>query len=283
MKSIKKAILGFGLVSSILLSCKKDSDTTIDETWKFTKLVNATLDNEGYLVTLDFYQQKGDDWRIVQMSPDDYEKFFLEKIITPNDFQLPVKNPNAFLTSNIRLFDPADERVYNQGDLRWFLGEPIQFKTFNLFNYEIPNMPAASNSISKFSAATFSLEQAYDFNPKKSTYLFYDFPNQKYLYYAIKSGDDLILENTLPNICPTCNTIKWSTIDAVTCTGGNRNEDFYYFFDFDGRKMYILTRIGKNTNNASFQLNNLPIDFDDAFKNTFGSNGGEELPFDFSK
>jgi hypothetical protein len=64
----------------------------------------------------------------------------------------------------------------------------------------------------------------------------------------------------------------------VTCTGGNRNEDLYYFFDFDGQKMYIINRINKNTNNPSFPIKlNLPIDFKDAFFNEFGSNGGNEL------
>jgi hypothetical protein len=53
------------------------------------------------------------------------------------------------------------------------------------------------NKISKFSAATFSLEQAYDNNSKTSTYIFYDFPNQKYVYYGFRTGADLILENNL--------------------------------------------------------------------------------------
>ena len=280
-KSITKLLTSIILLSTLFLSCKKENTTP--EGWQFTKLVNATLDNNGYMVTLDFYQKKGNQWRIVQMSPDDYTKFYLEDTITPNAFELPVDNTNAFLTSNIRLFNPADNKVYNQGNLRWFLGDPIQFKTFNTFDIEFPDMPAAYNSISKFSAATFSLEQAYDNNSKTSTYLFYDFPNQKYIYYGFRTGADLILENSLSAICPTCNTINWKDIDAVTCTGGNRNEDLYYFFDFDGQKMYILNRINKNTNNPSFQLNNLPIDLKDAFFNEFGSNGGNELAFDFSK
>jgi hypothetical protein len=217
------------------------------------------------------------------MSPDDFPKFYLEKIITPSTYELPIDNINAFISSNVRLFNPADNKVYNQGNLRWFLGAPIQFKTFNTFGDDFPDMPAAYNSISKFSAATFSLEQAYDNNSKTSTYLFYDFPDQKYVYYGFRTGADLILENSLSAICPTCNTINWKDIDAVTCTGGNRNEDLYYFFDFDGQKMYILNRINKNTNNPSFQLNNLPIDLKDAFFNEFGSNGGNEFAFDFSK
>ncbi|MBX7227420.1 MAG: hypothetical protein K1X55_15405 [Chitinophagales bacterium] len=280
-KSFTKLVSSIIVLSAILISCKKEETTS--ETWQFTKLVNATLDNDGYMVTLDFYQKKGDEWRIVQMTPDDYANFYLKKIITPNSFQLPIDNPSSYITSNVQLFNPADEKVYNQGNLRWYLGDPIQFNSFNTFNYEFPEMPIAYTAIGKFSAATFSLEQAYDNNPKTRTYLFYDFPNQKYVYYGFRVGADLILENTLPQICPTCNTINWNTIDAVTNTGIKGNTDLYYFFDFDARKMYILNRINKYANNASFQLNNLPINFDDAFYNEAGSNGGEELPFDFSK
>jgi hypothetical protein len=105
--------------------------------------------------------------------------------------------PMHLYTSNIRLFNPADNKVYNQGNLRWLLGAPIQFKTFNTFGDDFPDMPAAYNTINKFSAATFSLEQAYDNNSKTSTYLFYDFPNQKYVYYGFRTGADLILENSL--------------------------------------------------------------------------------------
>jgi hypothetical protein len=54
------------------------------------------------------------------------------------------------------------------------------------------------------------------------------------------------------------------------------NPDLYYFFDFDGQKIYT-DRINKNTNNPSFQLNSTPIDFKDAFFNEFGSNNGNEL------
>lgn len=281
MKAITKLSTSIILLSTLFFSCKKE--TTTPESWQFTKLVNTTLDNNGNMVTLDFYQKKGNEWRIVQMSPDDYTKFYLKDIVTPSAFQMPIDNSNAFLTSNVRLFNPADNKVFNQGNLRWLLGEPVGFKTFNTFDFEFPDMPAAYNSINKFSAATFSSEQAYDNNSKTSTYIFYDFPNQKYVYYGFRTGADLIIENTLPLICPTCNTISWKNIDAVTCTGENDNNDLYYFFDFDAQKIYILERIGKSTNNPSFQLNNPPIDFSDAFSNTAGSNGGNELPFDFSK
>ena len=282
MNSITKLLTNFILLSTLFISCKKE--TTKPATWQFTKLVNATLDNDGYMVTLDFYQKKGNEWRIVQMSPDDYTKFNLDEIITPNVYELPVENTNAFLTSNVRLFDPSDNKVYNQGNLKWPLGAPIEFKTFNTFDVEFPEMPVVYNSINKFSAATFSLEQVYDNNAKKSTYIFYDFPNQKYLYYGFRTGADLILENTLPLLCTTCNTISWKDIDAVTCTGKNDNTDFYYFFDFDAKKMFIITRIDKNTNHPSFLFDTgLVIDFSNAFFNEFGSNGGDELPFDFSK
>ncbi|MBK9354489.1 MAG: hypothetical protein IPN09_11140 [Bacteroidetes bacterium] len=55
-------------------------------------------------------------------------------------------------------------------------------------------------------------------------------------------------------LCPTCNTINWADMDAVTCNVSNNAEDLYYFFDFDNDKMYILTRLNKDTNNASFVM-----------------------------
>lgn len=283
MKSIKKTILGFALASIILFSCKKESNEPVEEKWAFTKLVNITSDNNGYMVSLDFYQKKGNEWRIVQMKPDDFTIFNLDKIVTPNAFELPVDNSNAFITSNVKLFNPADDKVYNQGNYRWFLGDPFGFEKFSTFNFEFPEMPTANNKINKFSAATFSSEKAYDNNEKTNTYIFYDFPNQKYVYYGFRMGADLLLENSLTAICPTCNTINWKSIDAVTCTNEKGNEDNYYFFDFDEQKMYILHRINKNTNNPSFLLDLQPIDFNNAFFNESGSNGGNPLPFDFSK
>jgi hypothetical protein len=72
------------------------------------------------MVTLDFYQKKGNEWRIVQMSPDDFTKFNLERINYTNAYELPIDNTNAFIFKNVRLFNPADNKVYNQGNLRWF-------------------------------------------------------------------------------------------------------------------------------------------------------------------
>ena len=282
MNTITKQLTSIILLTTLFISCTKEIATT--EGWQFTKLVNATLDNNGNMITLDFYQKKGNQWRIVQMSPDDYTKFNLEDIITPNEYELPVDNTNAFLTSNVRLFNPIDNKVYNQGNLRWLLGDPIEFKAFSTLSVEFPDMPIAYNSISKFSAATFSSEQAYDNNSKTNTYIFYDFPNQKYLYYGFRTGADLIIESTLPLLCTTCNTISWKDIDAVTCTAQNDNTDLYYFFDFDAKKMFIINRIDKNTNHPSFSFDTgLVIDFSNAFNNSYGSNGGNELPFDFSE
>lgn len=281
MKSIKLASY-YLLISLFLFSCKKENNTP--ETWQFTKLVNATLDNKGYMVNLQFYQKKGSQWRIVRMTPDDYTKFNFDddSVITPNAFELPVDNKSAFMTNDVLLFNPADDKVYNQGNLRWYLGDPIQFKTFTTFAAEFPDMPAAYNKISKFSAATFSLEQAYDNNAKTSTYIFYDFPNQKYVYYGEKTGSDLIIENTLPLLCTTCGGINWKNIDAVTCTG-EANESYYYFFDFDAQKMFIISRKDKNTNHPSFSFDTgMTIDFADAFKGKYGS-ANQNIAFDFSK
>lgn len=281
MKAIN-IISSIVLASLFLISCKKEIPAP--DTWQFTKLVNANLNNSGNLVSLDFYQKKGDQWRIVQFEPDDFTSFFLKKeeTITPNSFQLPVENTNAFLTNNVRLFDNNDDKVYNPGNIKWPLGEPVQFKSFNTFMSEFPDMPKSGNSISKFSAATYSSEQAYDNNSKTSTYIFYDFPNQKYLYYGFRTGSDLIIENTLPLLCSTCGGIDWTTIDAVASTNED-SEGIYYFFDFDAQKMYILFRNYKNTNHPTFDFDNVyTFSFAKAFKGVYGT-PTQNSSFDFTK
>lgn len=281
MKNLKHRI-SIALLIFFISSCKKEE--TASETWQFTKMVNITKDNSGALLSIDFYQKKGNQWRIVQMEPDDYTKFYLKKIVTPNAYQLPIENENAFMTPNVRLFTP-DNKVYDPGNIKWLLGEPIYFKTFNTFSYEFPDMPSQYADVSKFSAATYSYEQVYDNNGKNDSYIFYDFSNQKYLYYGFRAGADLILENALTILCPTCNSIDWKNIDAATCTVNySTAEDLYYFFDFDAKKFYIITRINKNSNNPSFTFDTgLVINFNEAFFNEAGSNVGNELPFDFSK
>lgn len=281
MKNLKHRI-SIALLIFFFSSCKKEE--TASETWQFTKMVNITKDNSGALLSIDFYQKKGNQWRIVQMEPDDYTKFYLKKIVTPNAYQLPIENENAFMTPNVRLFTP-DNKVYDPGNIKWLLGEPIYFKTFNTFSYEFPDMPSQYADVSKFSAATYSYEQVYDNNGKNDSYIFYDFSNQKYLYYGFRAGADLILENALTILCPTCNSIDWKNIDAATCTVNySTAEDLYYFFDFDAKKFYIITRINKNSNNPSFTFDTgLVINFNEAFFNEAGSNVGNELPFDFSK
>jgi len=281
MKNLKHRI-SIVLLIFFFSSCKKEE--TASETWQFTKMVNITKDNSGALLSIDFYQKKGNQWRIVQMEPDDYTKFYLKKIVTPNAYQLPIENENAFMTPNVRLFTP-DNKVYDPGNIKWLLGEPIYFKTFNTFSYEFPDMPSQYADVSKFSAATYSYEQVYDNNGKNDSYIFYDFSNQKYLYYGFRAGADLILENALTILCPTCNSIDWKNIDAATCTVNySTAEDLYYFFDFDAKKFYIITRINKNSNNPSFTFDTgLVINFNEAFFNEAGSNVGNELPFDFSK
>lgn len=281
MKNLKHRI-SIVLLIFFFSSCKKEE--TASETWQFTKMVNITKDNSGALLSIDFYQKKGNQWRIVQMEPDDYTKFYLKKIVTPNAYQLPIENENAFMTPNVRLFTP-DNKVYDPGNIKWLLGEPIYFKTFNTFSYEFPDMPSQYADVSKFSAATYSYEQVYDNNGKNDSYIFYDFSNQKYLYYGFRAGADLILENALTILCPSCNSIDWKNIDAATCTVNySTAEDLYYFFDFDAKKSYIITRFNKNSNNPKFTFDTgLVINFNEAFFNEAGSNVGNELPFDFSK
>jgi hypothetical protein len=281
MKILKLSFL-LCMFCSFILSCKKEKSQP--ETWRFTKLVNVILDNNGYMITLDFYQKKGNQWRILQFEPDDFTKFNFKDSITPNNYELPIDNENAYLTSNTRLFNPATNQIHFPYKIKWLSGAPVQFNSTKTFATDFPDMPTTGNAISKFSAATYSLEQAYDMNPKTNTYIFYDFPNQKYLYYAERTGTDLILENTLPLLCTTCNLISWKDIDAVTCTGDTKNnDDIYYFFDFDTQKMFILFREGKNTNNPHFRFDKVSVyDFKEAFKGKYPSPESDH-PFDFSK
>lgn len=281
MKKIAAVLLTLSIAIS---SCKKE-ETTTTEKWQFTKLVNANLDNNGNLATLDIYQKKGNQWRILQFEPDDYTTFYLKDSITPSGYELPIDNVNAFITSNVRLFNPATNQVHFPDRLRWLVGDPVGFNNSFSFTDAFPDLPSAWNSLSKISAVSYSYENAYDNNGKTDSYIFYDFPNQKYLYYGIKSDADLIIENTLPLLCTTCNAIDWKNVDAVTCTGGAaNNEDYYYFFDFDAQKMYVLSRTNKNTNHPSFDFDTgLTVNFKNAFFDKYGTNGGNELPFDFSK
>lgn len=281
MKTIK-IVLSFVIVCISFLSCSKEEKKS-DE-WQFTKMVNANLDNEGGLQTIDIYQQKGDEWRVLQFEPDDFTIFNLknEIPITPNDLELPVANKDAFMTSNGLLFSPKDSKIYDKGDLKWTKGSPVQFNHFEIFKTVFPDIPTGFDAINKFTAATFSYEKAYDNNSKVNTFLFYDFPNEKYLYYGIKTGTDLLLQYGLDVLCENCDEINWKNMDAVICTGDS-DTDNYYFFDFEAKKMYILFRENKNTNNPSFTFDTgLVMDFDNSFRNKFGSINEDE-GFDFSK
>lgn len=281
MKILKLSFL-LCMFCSFILSCKKEKSQP--ETWRFTKLVNVILDNNGYMITLDFYQKKGNQWRILQFEPDDHTKYYLKDSITPNIYSLPVENANAFITNNARFFDPASNQIHFPNKMKWLSGSPVLFNAFRPFATDFPDMPAAYNHINKFSAATYSYEQAYDNNPKTNTYIFYDFPNQKYVYYAERSGADLVMDNTLPLLCTTCNLISWKDIDAATCAGtGSSNEGLYFFFDFDAQKMFILLRTDKNTNHPSFDFDKgMVIDFKDAFHVKWTTPDNDK-PFDFSK
>ncbi len=281
---MKKIAAVLFILSIAISSCKKENNITTEK-WEFTRLINANLDDNGNLESLDFYQKKGNQWRILQFEPDDYVTLYLKDTITPSSYELPVENADAFITSNVRLFNPATNQVHFPDRLRWFARDPVEFNNAFYFADGFPDLPDTWNTLSKISAASYSYENAYDNNGKTDTYIFYDFPNQKYVYYGIKSGADVIIENTLPLLCTTCNTINWKNMDAVANTGSiSNNEDNYYFFDFNVQKMYVLSRINKNTNHPSFAFDSgLTIDFKNAFFDKYGSNGGNELPFDFSK
>ena len=230
-----------------------------------------------------FYQKKGNQWRILQFEPDDFTKFNFKDSITPNNYELPIDNENAYLTSNTRLFNPATNQIHFPYKIKWLSGAPVQFNSTKTFATDFPDMPTTGNAISKFSAATYSLEQAYDMNPKTNTYIFYDFPNQKYVYYAIKNGTHLVIEKDLTELLPYSNIIDWTGIDAVTRNNSDANEDFYYFFDFDAQKMYVLSRTGKNTNKPKFELdpNNI-VNLSESFFQKYITNQ-EKVAFDFSK
>jgi hypothetical protein len=250
MKQLLYSIL---IVSFFLSSCKKEENVQTEK-WQFTKLVNANLDNNGNLVSLDFYQKKGSQWRILQFEPDDYINFYNKNTVSTNNNSLPVQNENVIMTSNVKLFDINNDKIYYSFLIKWFVGDPVLFDQNEPFSTLFPDLPTAWKNTNKITTITHSFENAYDNNGKVHTYIFYDFPNQKYVYYAIKNGTDLVIEKNLTDLLPYSNLIDWTSIDAVTCTNSTANEDFYYFFDFDAQKMYVLSRIGKNTNKPKFTL-----------------------------
>lgn len=270
------------VVVQFIISCGKDKTTTT-EIWEFTNLVNANLYNNGYLKSIDIYQKKGNEWRILQFEPDDYINFNLRDSIATTIYSLPVKDENAYMSSNLKFFVPSNNQIYYPDNIKRFPEDPILFDAFMAFRNEFPDMPTKYSSVDKFTAATYSYENAYDDNGKTKTYILYDFPNQKYVYYGFKDGTDLVQEKNLSELCPTCHTVDWKTMDAVTCTNSSDNSENYYFFDFDGKKMYVLSRYDKNTNNPKFELdaNNI-VSFDKAFFGRY-SPTEDDKPFDFSK
>lgn len=285
IKFIKK-ILAIS-IAIVAVSCSKDDETTstpIEEKWEFTKMVNVNSDNSEGTLSLDFYQKKGNQWRVVQMEPDDYTKFYLKAIKTPNVANFPVTNSNAFMTVNPYFFEPTSNSVYYKGNTNWILGDLPTFGSFSSFSTMTPDMPLSSNQISKFQGATFSKEMPYNNDARNDTYLFYDFANQKYTYYGTRTGTDLILENrSMPTICSNCNGVNWSEIDAVTCTKAvTSTTAIYYFFDFDAGKMYILHREGLDTNNPHFLANYETLNFSESFKGKFGTPEANTA-FDFAK
>ncbi|MBK9354488.1 MAG: hypothetical protein IPN09_11135 [Bacteroidetes bacterium] len=80
---------------------------------------------------------------------------------------MPELNTNAFMTSNVRFFNPSEERVYNQGDLKWLMGSPIQFKSYNTFNAEFPDMPLTYNKMKNLVAPLFQKKELMIIIPKQ--------------------------------------------------------------------------------------------------------------------
>ncbi|HNM31197.1 MAG TPA: hypothetical protein PKM51_00490 [Chitinophagales bacterium] len=262
-------------------ACQKENNE--HEGWQFTKLVNTSLDADGNMTTLDFYQKKGNEWRVVRMEPDDYTSFNLKEIITPKDYQLPVTdNVNIFMTCNAKLFNPSTNLIHTQNKMKWLLNDIPSFNSTFSFASGFPDISTSFNAINKFSAATYSLEKAYNNDAQTDTYIFYDFPNQKYLYYGKRSTTPLIIQSNLPDMCSTCNQINWKTIDAVTSTN-QKDFSYYYFFDFDAKKLHILERNDKNTDHPSFSFDKgFTLDFSYSFHKEYTS-PDKDKPFDFSK
>jgi len=280
MRNLLSLIL---IVLIALSSCNKAEENVQPEKWQTTRLVNANLNNLGYLESLDFYQKKGNEWRILQFEPDDYITFYNIDSLATTDYTLPIKNENVFITSNIELFNIQDDKIYFPAGILLLPGEPVMFDENKSFSTQFPDFPTAWKNADKITTATYSHENAYDNNGKVPTYIFYDFPNQKYVYYAIKNGTDLVIEKDLTELLPYSNLIDWSGIDAVTCTNSNSNDDFYYFFDFDAQKMYVLSRTGKNTNKPKFELdpNNIVNLSESFFQKSIPNQ--DRVAFDFSK
>lgn len=263
-----------------------DSELPIEKKWSFTRLVNV-ISEDGFVVYMDFYQKKDNKWRIVRMEADDYATFFFKDTITPAAYQLPISDSNAYMTSDIsgsKLFSTSNNLIYYPNNVKVIKNNPPEYNANRVFSSTFPDMPSKWSDSKLFQGATVSFEYPYDLSTQQMTYIFYDFKNQKYVYYGFKTGADLVIDSyTLPQLCTGCDKIDWKSIDAVTCTYSRLDSDLYYFFDFDGNKIYILTRESKNTSNPKFILSHTVSEFATSFKNRYGSNGGNELPFDFTK
>lgn len=279
---MKQLIFSILITSIFLSSCNKEKNVQ-PEKWQFTQIVNANLNNSGYLSSLDFYQKKGSEWHILQFEPDDYIHFYFKNSVSTTNTSLPVQNENIFMTSNVKLFDINNDKIYFPNLIKWIVGDPVLFNENEFFSTKFSEIPNAWKNANKITAITYSFENAYDNNGKVPTNIFYDFPNQKYMYYAFKNGADLVIEKDLTELLPYSNLIDWTGIDAVTCANSTTNEDFYYFFDFDVQKMYVVRRTGKNTNKPKFTLD--PNDIVTLNKSFFEKSvpNQDRVPYDFNK
>lgn len=288
MKTTKKGIWYLLIaVITICYSCSKSKekpDTNNSENeWKFTKAVNThRTHNSGY--GLDFYQYKGDQVRILQFEFDDFVNlYFLNSIaLKANDLRLPISSTEGYLTVDNQFFDKKANRVYRSDKMKWALGDAPYFNVWSGFDAIFNNLSAPDRNAGNYDACLYSYEKPNAALPAQDTYTFFDFKNNKAVFYAPGNPSSIVRTTTINELFPIGGSIDWTKIDAATNdavvkSAGNTG---MYFFDFDAQKMYTAFRSGdaavpKNTKVET------GLDFSKQIHVSYGS--GSNAPFDFKK
>lgn len=290
MKTIKQfnwlVLAGLALLN---YSCSKSKNTAEPEQqvneWQFAGAVNihATKSASG----LDFYQYRGDKVRILQFEFDDYVTlFFLDSIVLKaNDLRFPISSVEGFLSADNQFFDKKANRVFTPGNTKWAVGDAPYFNSVSNFETAYSNMVAADKNAANYDACIYSFEKPTVALAAQKTYIFFDFKNNKSIYYAPNTPTTIVKKtSTIAELFPNGNTIDWTKIDAACSDAeiGKTGDNIIYFFDFDAQKMYISARSDKTTGNPKMGKIDLAMDFNKQFHGKFtGSNNS--VPFDFKK
>jgi len=287
MKTIKQKLLLIGL-TMLMLSCSKNKEVIEpgkkNEDWKFTGIVNihATKSAQG----LDFYQHKGDKIRILQFEFDDYVTlFFLDSVVlNANDMRFPISSVEGYLSADNQFFDKKGNKVFTPGNTKWPKGDAPHFSSFNNFESVFGGMVAADRNAANFNACIYSFEKPNAGLTTQKTYTFFDFKNNKSIYYVPANPILVKKTNTIAELFPNGTGLDWTKIDAA-CTDAEIGKTYgsnLYFFDFDAQKFYVCARSNQVTGNPKMESLEPAMDFSKQFHVAYNSEDNTQ-PFDFKK